>query len=64
MKLIQQKMKTLNVSPVESRIITNNDNLINNTMLIEQDNQENIYRLSTNKQNIGTLKHYPPAIKE
>lgn len=80
-KLINQKIKTLNVSLVESRSIMNNDNIINNTL--SQDNgldsslpgsiglcpvqlttQKNITKLSKNMHTMGTLKHYPPAIKE
>ena len=37
---------------------------MNNTLFIGPNNQENIDRLSRDKQTLGTLKHYPPAIKE
>lgn len=81
-KLINQKIKTLNVSLVESRSIINNDNLTNNNLLVPHNGvntynstdyiysdkleiqQKNVARLSRNKHTIGTLKHYPPAIKE
>lgn len=64
MKLIKQKIKILNVLPVESKTIVNSDNLISNNLLIGQDNQKSVYKLSKDKYTVGTLKHYPPAIKE
>jgi hypothetical protein len=62
MKLIKQKKKILNISFAGSKPITKENTI--NTSLIVPTNQANLDRLSRNKQIIGTLRHYPPAIKE
>jgi len=62
LKLCKQKTNTLNILLT----LTNETptELIFNTSLDIQANQDDVYKLSSNKQTIGTLKHCPPAIKE
>jgi hypothetical protein len=63
MKLITQKKKIVNTLLIESNPMKE-ENFINNNTSFIVSNQENLNRFVVNRQNIGTSKHYSPAIKE